>query len=220
MFTRRAAVVFPLIMLILFGMAPLSSAAAPAGSAQARVAILPFAMHTPANLNYLQSGIRDMLTSRLAQGNVQVVEKAQTEQAAKGTKEVTQNEALRIGAVLKADYVLFGSITGMGQSISIDAKMVPVSGKSEPVAFYAQTKNLDEVIPQINQFAQTINQKVFGRAGEKTQTASADAETLATRNPELLLPAFVRARLFEPVPRSHVTKRSPTSLPDLQGPIG
>lgn len=184
--TRRAAVLFPLIMLMLLGAVP-ESAAAPAADPTARIAILPFAMHTPSNLNYLQSGIRDMLTSRLAQGNVQVVEKAQTEQAVKGIKEVGQNEALRIGAALKADYVLFGSITGMGNSISIDAKMVAVSGKSEPLSFYAQTKNLDEVIPQINRFAQNINQKTFGR-GEPSQSTSSEAETLATRNPELLLP--------------------------------
>jgi TolB-like protein len=119
-------------------------------------------MHTPGELNYLQSGVREMLTSRLAwQGKVQVVDKSQSEQAVRGAKDISLNDALKAGSSLKADYVLFGSITAMGQSVSIDAKMAPVSGKTEPLSFYAQTKSLDEVIPQINQFAQEINQKVF-----------------------------------------------------------
>ncbi len=72
-----------------------------------RVAILPFAMNTPASINYLQSGLRDMLSSRLLrQGKVEVVDKSEIDSAAKGTKEISQNEALRIGAALKADYVL------------------------------------------------------------------------------------------------------------------
>ena len=163
-----------------------TGAAGEAGSA--RVAILPFAMNTPASLIYLQSGLRDMLSSRLSwQGKVEVVDKFKTNSAAKGTKEISQNEALLIGAALKADYVLYGSITSTGQSLSIDAKMAPVSGKTAPVSFYAQAKNLDDVIPQVNLLAQQINQKVFGKSEEKTQSVSTEAEELATRNPELLL---------------------------------
>lgn len=189
MFIRKPAVLFPLLLFVLCALVPNCGAAGSAGDTPVKIAILPFAMHTPGELNYLQSGIRDMLTSRLAwQGKVQVVDRAETEQATKGSKDITLNDALRIGGALRADYVLFGSITGMGQSISIDAKMVPVTGKAEPVAFYAQTKSLDEVIPQVNQFAQNINQKVFGKPGEGTQSASSDAEMLATRNPEFLLP--------------------------------
>jgi TolB-like protein len=189
MLTRKPFLLFPLLLLVLCGLAPNGIAAGPAGDTPVKIAILPFTMHTPGELNYLQSGIRDMLTSRLGwQGKVQVVDRAETEQAVKGVKDISLNDALRIGGVLKADYVLFGSITGMGQSISIDAKMAPLSGKTEPISFYAQTKTLDEVIPQVNQFAQNINQKVFGKPDESSQTANSEAEMLATRNPEFLLP--------------------------------
>ncbi|MEN6441162.1 MAG: FG-GAP-like repeat-containing protein [Syntrophobacter sp.] len=185
---RKVVFLFPLYLFLLSFIIPISSVGAQT-EAPVKVAILPFTMHTPAELHYLQSGVRDMLTSRLAwQGKVQVMDRSSVEQAAKGAKDITINDALRIGNSLRADYVLFGSITGMGQSVSIDAKMAAVSGKGEPVSFFAQTKNLDDVVPQINQFAQQINQKVFSKPGEQTQASAADAEMLATRNPELLLP--------------------------------
>ena len=186
----RVVILFSLFLLLFSGLAvPSMAAQTPAGdTATARVAVLPFALNTPANLNYLQGGIRDMLSSRLSwQTKVQLVNKSETDRAIRGEKEISQSEALRIGAGLKADYVLYGSITSTGQSVSIEAKMVPVSGKTEPVSFYAQMKTLDDVMPQVNLFAQQINEKVFGKPEEKPQAASVEAEAAATRDPELIL---------------------------------
>lgn len=156
--------------------------------APVKIAVLPFSMHAPADLDYLQDGIRDMLTSRLAQqGQVQVISKSATQQALKGIKgDLTPSEAASIGKSLGADYVLFGSLTAVGQNVSIDAKMTPLDQKTQPITLAAQT-NLDGVIPQINMFAQQINQKVFGRSTEYAQ-ASADNEASSTSNPELLIP--------------------------------
>jgi TolB-like protein len=147
-------------------------------------------MHTPPNLAYLQQGIRDMLASRLAwQGKVQIVERSLTEHAIQGIKsEISLADAARIGGALKADYVLFGSVTALGQSISIDAKVVSVGGKTEPLSLYAQTKSLDEVIPRINQFAQEVNQKLFSRATEGSRASLSEGDPATTRNPELLIP--------------------------------
>jgi len=176
------------LLLVILG-ASASIAAEPA-NAPVKVAILPFNMHTPPQLMYLQDGIRDMLTSRLGwEGKVQVLDRTAVDQATKGMKsDISSEDAQRIGRTLKADYVVFGSLTGIGQAISIDAKMAPLSAKGEPLSFSSQTKSLDEVVPQINQFAQEINQKVFARPGEKSQTARSEEESSAIRNPELLVP--------------------------------
>ncbi|GLI34074.1 FG-GAP-like repeat-containing protein [Desulforhabdus amnigena] len=182
-------------------LALLLSGASGAGAAEdsqspVKVAILPFSMHAPSDLAYLQDGIRDMLASRLAwQGKVQVVDRAATTQALHGSKaDLSLGEAVKIGSSLKADYVLFGSITAVGQSVSIDAKMAPVSGTGEPLPLYAQTRTLDDVVPQINQFAQQINQKVFSRTTESPQASEADTEeSMANRNPELLVPGTMQS---------------------------
>ncbi len=195
MFRSKVVILFASFSLLFSGLAAPCMAAPAADAAPPRVAIMPFTMNTPANLNYLQGGIRDMLSSRLSwQGKVQVVDKSEADRAARQAKEISQSEAVQIGAALKADYVLYGSITSTGQSISMDARMVPVSGKTEPVSFYAQAKSLDEVMPQVDLFAQQINQKIFGKPVEKTESASAEAEEMATRDPELLLRGAVAAQ--------------------------
>jgi TolB-like protein len=159
------------------------------GNTVKKVAVLPFSMHTPGQLSYLQDGIRDMLASRLSQqGQVQVFDKSVVNQTLSGIKsDISLNDALRVGKILGADYVLFGSVTSLGQAVSIDAKMAAVSGDREPLGLFAQTQTLDEVIPKVNLFAQEINQKIFGRAPEQGLASSID-DGSTTRNPELLLP--------------------------------
>lgn len=181
---RFSILLFFLSLLLIIPGAP--SHAAP--ETPQKIVILPFTMHTPKDLLYLQDGIRDMLASRLAwQGKVQVVDRAATLQAAKSIQgDVTQNEAVRIAENLKADHILFGSVTALGQSISIDSKMVPVSSPGEPLSLVAQTQTLDEVIPYINRFAQQINQQVFGRSTGETQSPASEGAAASTRNPELL----------------------------------
>ena len=129
MFNRKTVTFFAFLLLFSGCVAP-CMAAPSGGTGPVKVVILPFTINTPANLNYLQSGVRDMLSSRLSwQGKVHVVDKSETDKAAKGAKEISQGEAMRIGGRLKADYVLYGSITSTGQSVSIDAKMPPVRAK-------------------------------------------------------------------------------------------
>lgn len=165
--------------------------AAPTSTTPVKVAILPFTMHTPPQLSYLQDGIRDMLASRLGwEGKVQVIDRASVDNLVRGQKgDLASDDALRIAKNLKADFVVFGSLTGAGQAVSIDAKMLPVSGTGTPLSFSSQTRSLDEVIPQVNQFAQDINQKVFARPSEISQAGSGEQESFSTRNPELLIPS-------------------------------
>ncbi len=161
------------------------------GATPVKVAVLPFTMNAPANMTGLRDGIQDMLASRLGwKGKVQVIDKSATEQALKGSKTPSsESEAMRIGHAMKVDYVLFGSITAIGQAVSIDAKVAPVQGNAAPQSFYAQAKNMDEVVPRINRLAQDINQKLFGRPAEQADAASSsDGPAVSNKNPELLIP--------------------------------
>jgi TolB-like protein len=151
---------------------------APAGSAAEevqKVAILPFQMNAPEDLNYLREGIMDMFASRLAwEGKVEVMEKQVVKDALTGHQgPLNESAAREVGSKLGVDYVLFGSLTVFGESVSIDAKMVALQEDNPPVTVYAQTKGLSEVIPRINDFAQEINNKIFGRGTAVAAAAAA-----------------------------------------------
>ncbi|MBW1833747.1 MAG: VCBS repeat-containing protein [Deltaproteobacteria bacterium] len=164
---------------------------------QYRVAIIPFKINAEKDMTFLKDGVFDMLSSRLSSGeNVKIVGRQEAEKVVKTVEGVlNEGKAREVGAKLKADYVLFGSLTIFGDSVSIDSKMVDVTGDKETLAFYNQTKGIGEVIPKINNFAEEINEKVFGRVmpskelPAKQQLQPVQADNIHA-HPETLVQSF------------------------------
>jgi TolB-like protein len=157
-----------------------------------RIALLPFKINAEKDMSFLQNGIFDMLASRLArEGEVIVTSRQEAEDALKAAGNpdpVTESVARTIGAGINADYTLFGSITVLGNSISIDAKMVDVTGQTPTASFFDQSQDLGGIITKVNQIATQINATVFGRRPEVAQKAapaapSAPAEPAAKPAP-------------------------------------
>ena len=158
-----------------------------------RVAVLPFKINAEKDLSFLREGIRDMLTSRLTkEGQVLVISRPETDAAlgtAPGT--ITEPIARQIGAKLNADYVVFGSLTVIGNSTSMDAKMLDVSGSKPPMAFFTQSQDMGDIIPKVDEFATDINEKVLGqtvvaREGAEAQPKAAEKPDIY-KHPEKLL---------------------------------
>lgn len=160
--------------------------------APSRIVIVPFKINAAEDLTYLKEGLRDMLTSRLTwEGKMTVVDKYRTQEALKeisGT--IDEKSARSIGKKLEAHYVLFGSLTVIGENISIDGTMVDIQNQTPPVTIYNQSKGMDTVMPTINEFVTEINQKIFGREVD-TNKESTPLQTPSTSDiythPERLL---------------------------------
>ena len=131
----------------------------------AKVAVLPFSINSAQNMDFLKNGIQDMLSSRLSwEGKVRVIDKENVNRVVQSVTEFQgRNKALLIGAKLAADYVIYGSLTIIGDKTSIDAKVIDVAGQNEPTMIIKQTETIGQVIPEINSFATEINTKVFKR---------------------------------------------------------
>ena len=141
-----------------------------------KIALLPFKINAEKDMTFLQNGIFDMLTSRLSkEGEVVVIGRQAVEKAVQAVgSPATVNESLarKIGSRLNADYTLFGSLTVFGDSISIDAKMVDVTGATPTSSYFDQSKDLGGVITKINQIAAQINANIFGRQTTVAQKAA------------------------------------------------
>lgn len=150
------------------------------GSAAAvNVAILPFQMNADTDLEYINTGIRHMLASRLVYGtDITVVEhnllNDALTQAKIGPGELTEKGILQIGNTLGTDYVIFGSITRIGVNMSLDVYVLNVlqGGKTGPV--FTQTGVFDELIPQIDGLAQRIKDAVSRDLGAPISATGED----------------------------------------------
>ncbi len=122
-----------------------------------KVAVLPFKVNAPGQkLTYVSQGLQDMLTTRLfVPGQVEVVPPEEVNNLCQGLKKpLTLTKAREIGKRLGVDYVVLGSLTSFGQSVSLDAELIPVKTNRAPIPLYTQAPTLDELIPKLTEMGQ------------------------------------------------------------------
>ena len=150
-----------LALSILFLLSPLSAFS----EEPQKLAVLPFTMNSDRDLNFLREGIMDMLSSRLAwKDKLEIIEKGVVKKEFSAVSgPMNEAKALTIGKALGADYVIFGSLTVFGESVSLDAKILDVKKSEVLITAYDQSKGMDGVIPTVNQFSENINAKIMGK---------------------------------------------------------
>ena len=151
------------------------------------VAILPFSVSSAENIDYVQQGIWDMLTSRISVNNqIEAVNKdvvlANLKEAAK--KELTLADIYGLGKKMNVDFVVWGSITKIGNNVSIDGKLVDVGTYKSPVGIFVQSQGLDEIIPKINDFAQRISNHIIGDGAAPVTPLSSVAPAQEPSSPQ------------------------------------
>jgi len=131
-----------------------------------KIAILPFLIHSQENLDYLRDGIYNILASRLSvEGRMIVIDQSLVERALYEERPMRLDEAVaaKIGMRAGADYIVLGSLTKVGDYISLDARVISVTEDKPPLGVFAQTKGIDDVMAKIGDFAQDIGTKILGR---------------------------------------------------------
>ena len=131
------------------------------------VAVLPFAVNSADNIDYVQQGIQVMLASRIAASDkIEVVSKDKITDVVKTVKlkEMTLAEINGLGKKMAVNYVVAGTITKIGNSVSIDGRLVDIAADKPAVTVSTQSQGMDDVIVKINDFALRIEQHILGTA--------------------------------------------------------
>ena len=119
-----------------------------------KLAILPIAVHSLEEKEYLEAGLADMLASRMGRLPGLAVIRVQGE--GPGTADL---EAAKIlGSEAGAKYVLFGSFTQFGEGASLDLQCAPVAAEAEGASrsIFIQSGTLGEIIPHLDQVAKKV----------------------------------------------------------------
>ena len=98
-----------------------------------RVAVVPWNVNGPEDVAYLSGALTDMISSRV--GSSDVVEVVRKDLVAKeagkfNIKDMGVGEGVRLAKKLDADFLIYGSVSVLGESVSLDAKLLEAdSGK-------------------------------------------------------------------------------------------
>ena len=135
------------VSVIFFILAAFMLVAVPAAAGDKYViTVLPFSAHSAENIEYMRLGVTEMLTSRLSLAeNIEVTPKGVVQEllSKSGQKDFSPAQVQIIGRQLKSHCVVWGSITKIGNSISIDGKLTDVAGGKSDISVSSQSQTLD-----------------------------------------------------------------------------
>jgi TolB-like protein len=180
---KYALIAFIAMAIIPFIVAPTQAA----GTSVKKIAVCPLEINSAQDLTFLQKGLFTMLYSRLTDpGKVEVLDRDTIDKAlaktvtGAGNTPFNKTKAMAMGETLGVDYVLFGSMTQFGNSVSLDLSVVDVKGIKPDLVFSKQANEPGAVITEMDKMATKINLDVFNR------------------KPELLIPKEQMAQATEP----------------------
>lgn len=145
--------------------------------------VLPFHIQGPAEVSYLKDAVPQMLNSRLYWKDrvVQAVADLPKDQG----PVFDDGAAEKARARFKADYVVWGSVTVLEGSCSIDVRVRNKAGKMWTQSREAKTTQL---VAAMRLISDSINSEVFGRVAAKKPAASqAGPERINQMNPDLVI---------------------------------
>jgi|GEM_PF-4907162 len=148
-----------------------------------RVTVLPFKINSAEDLGYIQKGIQDMLASRISvEGKVVVLGNAHVRKVLPQIykEPITDHVAKMIGKQLDVDYIISGSLTKIGNNMSIDAKIFDIKDKNSTISLSLTGKGIDDVIPKINDFAVRANARIMGKTYPKGSSPPPSASSKAS----------------------------------------
>jgi outer membrane protein insertion porin family len=148
-----------LIFITLLGICPRATN----GQQPVNVVILPFEIRAQKDLSYLQAEIPSALKKSLEQagGRVLLVDSASEPEWKKRIESIV--EIKNLGLQTGADYIIWGSLTWVGQQYSLDARLFETLADTPPRLFSAEGRGIENLPATVDKLAQNLSLKIFKR---------------------------------------------------------
>jgi len=129
-----------------------------------KVLLLPFEIRSEKDLTFLQKGMEEMLSKKLSKNESVQIITLNEDQLGEKLDQADRKTIIKTASELSADYLLTGSLTVFGNSISTEAEFIdPVTGKVL-LSFNEISKKRDDVFEHLKLLAGRINKEVLSPA--------------------------------------------------------
>ena len=127
------------------------------------ICILPFQVNASKSFGHLQEGLQKMLTFRMGQNGFETISPEIVNQDPIVFSKMLQNKTMvRLGNRFKADWMVKGSMTQVGDKGSIDLKVVDVSGKKMPFFIFQIIEDMEEIPESVKRLALSVEDRITG----------------------------------------------------------
>ncbi|CAK7001480.1 MAG: hypothetical protein DELT_00047 [Desulfovibrio sp.] len=143
--------------------------------------VAPFQVNGSNSVAYLEKSIPQMFSSRLFwKDQFEPAAKAGTAKAIAPADEAAAEKAR---AAAGADYIIWGSVTVLGEHCSIDVRVMDKSGKSWPIS---RESTVNGLIPDLRKVCDSINAEIFQIPQAKSSAQQQQPTTVNQMNPGLV----------------------------------
>jgi outer membrane protein insertion porin family len=127
------------------------------------VVILPFEIFSEKDLSYLQTEIPAAFKKSLEQAGARVLLLDSLSEPDWKKRTVNIMELKQLGLQTGADYILWGSLTWIGQQFSLDLKLFEPLSEKQPRPFVAEGQGIENLSPTVDKIARDLRLTIFKR---------------------------------------------------------
>jgi outer membrane protein insertion porin family len=128
-----------------------------------KVAVLPFRLHMVSPEASLSLGLQKMLSARLADRGFEVVDPALVNESKLAEITISDTDlAKRMAGDRGIDWVIGGSLTQIGENISLDLRLIPAATDRSPISVFVQGDTIDEIATVLQRAAEKAEIRIKG----------------------------------------------------------
>ncbi|MBI5585583.1 MAG: outer membrane protein assembly factor BamA [Deltaproteobacteria bacterium] len=148
------------LALVLIG--TLLGTAGTVAAAENQTAVLPFTIYSQEDLNYLQKNILEALQGSLSRQKIPVLPLQEVEPWLTQKIPSSWEELRRIGRSLGVGRVVYGSVTKIGQRVTLAGNLLEVNKDQPPQTFSLSEEGLENVLKLVDRFSKELALKITG----------------------------------------------------------
>lgn len=130
------------------------------------LAIFPLAVYSDKPSDFIQKGVKSMFVSRLSGGNIDVIKNKDFESLLIGDEKngvIKEKRAREIAQEINADYAVFGSITALAKSYSVDLSVLNIEKTEGSLEKISHVLSEEQFIPKMSDIAYQIRAIIEGK---------------------------------------------------------
>ncbi|MEE9531915.1 MAG: outer membrane protein assembly factor BamA, partial [Syntrophobacteria bacterium] len=130
-----------------------------------RLAIIPLSFYSEEDLTHLRKPLMDMMVRSLKQQGFQPVPavEALEREPLWVAQEMTDAQARKIGAELGSTFVIYGSLSKIGEQISFDVRLVDVDQRRPTVPIYVTQVGLENLASAVSDLSREVGIRILRR---------------------------------------------------------
>ena len=128
-----------------------------------KVIVLPFEIHARKDLSSLQNEILNVIKTYIKEEGAIILTPEAVPAVTLFKTSQSYDDMRNFGVKNNADYIVWGSLTLIGQKFSLDVKMIQSLGKDPPQIFIKEGQGLENLSGVVKQLARDIGMKLFKR---------------------------------------------------------